>query len=202
MELNKIVRLCCAKIEDGEKYYYKIEGALFICSFLNSQKAFGYHFKKQGGQTFGEYNLTIDFIFLDENYEKLTDESDVEKPCKRESGFLMKDCCANYEWGTNIYDLHSDEFKSNFINESEFNQVDNEFHKISSKYLIPDIVENQNSSLINGYLFPIELQDNLKLFDNLFWIEINDFLDSESKLNKLDIEIVSEQVPGNMLFMY
>ncbi len=25
MELNKIVRLCCAKIEDGEKYYYKIE---------------------------------------------------------------------------------------------------------------------------------------------------------------------------------
>lgn len=46
-KMNKKVRLCLVKNFENGNYLYKIEGALFIVSILNSSKAFGYHLKKQ-----------------------------------------------------------------------------------------------------------------------------------------------------------
>ena len=45
-------------------------------------------------------------------------------------------------------------------------------------------------------------EKNLTEFDNMFWLEVDEFLESEFKSNKIDIENVSGKVPGNMLFSY
>ena len=61
-KMNKKVRLCLVKIFENGNYLYKIEGALFIVSILNSSKAFGYHLKKQVGQTLGAEGSEIELF--------------------------------------------------------------------------------------------------------------------------------------------
>ena len=104
VKMNKKVRLCLVKIFENGNYFYKIEGALFIVSILNSSKAFGYHLKKQGGQTLGEYNLVINANVLDENYKKneATSDSIFDEQCSCGSDYLLKECCLNLEWDTDL----------------------------------------------------------------------------------------------------
>ena len=62
------VQIVCAqkyvsKIFENGNYFYKIEGALFIVSILNSSKAFGYHLKKQVGQTLGAKGSKVELFW-------------------------------------------------------------------------------------------------------------------------------------------
>jgi|TARA_B110000902_G_scaffold246758_1_gene302198 hypothetical protein len=204
-EWNKIVRLCLVKCTDGKgSYTYKIEGALFIVHILNSSKAFGYHLKKQGGQTLGEYNLVINANYVDVNYKKIEVTSDdvFDEKCKCGSGYLMKDCCLNFEWTTDLYDLDSGDFISAFLNKNECKEINNLILKMRSKYMIAEYNINENGSNIIGFSCPKMFEKNLTEFDNMFWLEVDEFLESEFKSNKIDIENVSGKVPGNMLFSY
>lgn len=220
-EWNKIVRLCLVKCTDGKgSYTYKIEGALFIVHSLNSSKAFGYHLKKQGGhfihitknagtsieetQTLGEYNLVINANYVDVNYKKIEVTSDdiIYEKCKCGSGYLMKDCCLHFEWTTDLYDLDSGDFMSAFLNKNECKEINNLILKMRSKYMIAEYNINENGSNIIGFSCPKMFEKNLTEFDNMFWLEVDEFLESEFKSNKIDIENVSGKVPGNMLFSY
>jgi len=195
-KMNKKVRLCLVKIFENGNYLYKIEGALFIVSILNSSKAFGYHLKKQGGQTLGEYNLVINANVLDENYKKIEDPSDniFDEQCTCGSDYLMKECCLNLEWDTDVYDLGSSEYVSAFNNSKEYKEINNIILEMHSKYMIADGV---------GFLCPKIFEKNFTEFDNMYWLEESDeVLETEFKLNLIDIERVSGMVPGNMLFMY
>jgi len=196
MKMNKIIRLCLVKIFENENYLYKIEGALFIVSILNSSKAFGYHLKKQGGQTLGEYNLIINANVLDENYKKIEDPSDniFNEQCTCGSDYLLKECCLNLEWDTDVYDLGSSEYVSAVNNNNEYKVINNLILEMRTKYMIADGVE---------FLCPKIFEKKLTEFDNMYWLEGSDeVLETEFKLNLIDIERVSEVVPGNMLFMY
>lgn len=194
--MNNIVRLCVVKIFENENCSYRIEGALFIVSFLNSSKAFGYHLKKQGGQTFGEYNLVINANVLNENYQKIESPSDniFDEQCMCGSNYLMKECCLNLEWDTDVYDLGSSEYVSSFNNSEEYQAINNAILEMRSKYMIADGV---------GFLCPKIFEKNFTEFDDMCWLEgLDEVLETEFKLNLIDIERVSEVVPGNMLFMY
>jgi hypothetical protein len=195
-KINKIVRLCLVKIFENGNYLYKIEGALFIVSFLNSSRAFGYHLKKQGGQTFGEYNLVINAIVLDENYQKIENPSDniFDEKCSCGSGYLRKECCLNLEWDTDVYDLGSSEYVSYFNDSEEYKVINNIILEMHSKYMIADDV---------GFSCPKIFEKKFKEFDNMYWLEgLDEVIETEYKMNLIDIERVSEMVPGNILFMY
>ncbi|MDC1464511.1 hypothetical protein N8387_02370 [Polaribacter sp.] len=194
--MNKKVRLCLVKIFENGNYFYKIEGALFIVSILNSSKAFGYHLKKQGGQTLGEYNLVINANVLDENYKKneATSDSIFDEQCSCGSDYLLKECCLNLEWDTDVYDLGSSEYESAFSNSKKYKAINDVILEMRSKYMIADG---------EGFLCPKVFEENLTEFDNMYWLEESDeVLETEFKLNLIDIERVSGKVPGNMLFMY
>ena len=196
VKMNKKVRLCLVKIFENGNYFYKIEGALFIVSILNSSKAFGYHLKKQGGQTLGEYNLVINANVLDENYKKneATSDSIFDEQCSCGSDYLLKECCLNLEWDTDVYDLGSSEYESAFSNSKKYKAINDVILEMRSKYMIADG---------EGFLCPKVFEENLTEFDNMYWLEESDeVLETEFKLNLIDIERVSEMVPGNMLFMY
>ena len=194
--MNKIVRLCVVKISENGNYRYKIEGALFIVSILNSSKAFGYHLKKQGGQSLGEYNLVINAYVLDENYKKnnVTSDKVFNEKCYCGSGFALKECCLNLEWDTDVYDLGSIDYESAFNDSKEYESINNEILEMQSKYMITDG---------EGFVCPKKFEENFTEFNNMYWLEgLDEVLESEFKLNLIDIERVSEKVPGNMLFMY
>jgi hypothetical protein len=196
VKMNKKVRLCLVKIFENGNYFYKIEGALFIVSILNSSKAFGYHLKKQGGQTLGEYNLVINANVLDENYKKneATSDSIFDEQCSCGSDYLLKECCLNLEWDTDVYDLGSSEYESAFSNSKKYKAINDVILEMRSKYMIVDG---------EGFLCPKVFEENLTEFDNMYWLEESDeVLETEFKLNLIDIERVSGKVPGNMLFMY
>ena len=196
VKMNKKVRLCLVKIFENGNYFYKIEGALFIVSILNSSKAFGYHLKKQGGQTLGEYNLVINANVLDENYKKneATSDSIFDEQCSCGSDYLLKECCLNLEWDTDVYDLGSSEYESAFSNSKKYKAINDVILEMRSKYMIADG---------EGFLCPKVFEENLTEFDNMYWLEESDeVLETEFKLNLIDIERVSGKVPGNMLFMY
>ena len=204
--MNKIVRLCVSKYTDEiGSLNYKIEGALFIVQKINSSRAFGYHLKKQGGNTIGEYNLLIKADPLDGNYEKIEVvlEDIFDANCNCGSGFLLKNCCLNFEWITECYDLDSSDYISAFENKTEYEDISHEILQMRLKYMIAGGDDHIENTSINIDLFrPRVFDQNFKEFGDLFWLELDEFSEQEFILKKIDIECVSEIVPGNMAFLY
>ena len=66
-EFNSMIRLYFVSIPDdlGDDLCL-VKGALIIVQKLNSEWAYGYHIKNQGGGTVGEYHL----IFKSSEYDK------------------------------------------------------------------------------------------------------------------------------------
>lgn len=100
----------------------------------------------------------------------------------------------NLEWDTDVYDLGSSEYESAFSNSKKYKAINDVILEMRSKYMIADG---------EGFLCPKVFEENLTEFDNMYWLEESDeVLETEFKLNLIDIERVSGKVPGNMLFMY
>ena len=203
--MNKIIRLCLSKYTNVNGVLnFKIEGALFIVHNLNASKAYGYHLKKQGGNSIGEYNLIINSSAIDENYEKIeiTSEDIFDSKCKCGSEFSMKDCCLNFEWTTEYFDIDSNEYTSAFSDKYEYDKINESINEIRDRY-IKSWINIKEDDLNNNEIFcPKEIKDNLKEIDNLCWLELSEISKSEFKFNKIDVEYVSEVVPGNMVFLY
>ena len=63
--------------------------------------------------------------------------------------------------------------------------------------------DHMENASINIDLFrPRVFDQNFKEFGDLFWLELDEFSEQEFILKKIDIECVSEIVPGNMAFLY
>ncbi|MDG2227825.1 MAG: hypothetical protein P8L20_08855 [Flavobacteriales bacterium] len=187
-EFNSMIRLYFVSIPDdlGDDLCL-VKGALIIVQKLNSEWAYGYHIKNQGGGTVGEYHL----IFKSSEYDK-------ENECVEwESAFGD---FRNYDMSTadGLKGFNEDEALEMFGKLDDL--WDSTLHWGGDLVYTTDEVE-EYSGYDEMFLCYKSKFSNLVEENSSFWYaKDNANWDEEVFLQHLDIESVSEEIPGNMCF--
>jgi hypothetical protein len=186
MKLNNIIRLCFESVPDelGNDLCL-VTGALIIVQEINSKWAYGYHVKKQGGGTFGEYHLILKAVEGEENIDWESAVGD------RIGGSVSK-----LDLISTASDLEGfDAVKAMKI----FGELDSLWD--STLYrgeAVDEEVEYPYSELLLCYKSQFS---NLEDYQGSFWYVKDNISGEKDILHYLDIESVSGSVPGNMRFI-
>ena len=183
MELNNIIRLCFETVPDElGKDLCLVTGALIIVQEPNSKWAYGYHIKKQGGGTFGEYHLILNAVEGKDWKSTVGDciggslsESDLMSTAFNHEGFDVANAVKIFRELDNLWD------RTLYKGES----VDEE-------------VEYPYSELLLCYKSHFS---NLEDYQGSFWYVKDNISEKKDILHYLVIESVSSIVPGNMCFI-
>ena len=187
VQLNTMIRLCFESVPDelGDDLCL-VTGALIIVQKVNSKLAYGYHIKNQGGGTVGEYHLILKAV-EDKDLEQISWESVV--------GDWREIDPLDY---TSLDGFNEDEAYQMI---GELNDLwDRTLHWGGDLVYTTDEVE-EYSGYDEMFLCYKSKFSNLVEENSSFWYaKDNANWDEEVFLQHLDIESVSEEIPGNMCF--
>ena len=186
MNLNNIIRLCFESVPDKlGKDLCLVTGALLIVQEPNSKWAYGYHIKKQGGVTFGEYHLILNAVEGEDNIDWKS---------------AVGDCIGG---SLSEPDLMSTASNLEGFDVSKGMKVFRELDSLWNRILhrgdsLDEEVEYPYSELLLCYKSHFS---NLEDYQGSFWHLKDNISGEKDILHYLDIESVSSIVPGNMCFI-
>ena len=186
MELNNIIRLCFESVLDelGNDLCL-VTGALIIVQEPNSKWAYGYHLKKQGGGTFGEYHLILNAVEGEDNIDWESAVGDYIGGSLSESDLIAT--------ASNLEDF--DVAKAMKI----FRELDNLWNRTLYRgESVDEEVEYPYNELLLCYKSHFS---NLEDYQGSFWYVKDNISGTKDTLHYLDIESVSSIVPSNMCFI-
>ena len=157
-----------------------VRGYLLMVQDPNSDWSYGYHIKYQGGGTFGDYHFIAKWSF-EGNYWDFA-YGDFYEPFE---GDLIE--TASKLEGFNV---------DNALN--MFEKVNKLFYKTvrNGGQVKEDTPESYNSSFL---IYKSKL-DNNEFESNSFWYRKDEFSHNDN-IAYLDVESISEMIPGNMIFL-
>jgi len=180
-EFNSRIRLCFESVPDdlGDDLCL-VTGALIIVQKVNSKWAYGYHLKSQGGGTFGEYHIV----------------------CKAE--WNQESEWANWSLSVGDYRVFDSSTTKSFegCGEEETIEMFGELDILWDNILKMGWDLEVDSPYDELFLCYKSDFNNLVDSQSSFWYSEDNFdTDDERYLGWLDIEYVSGEIPGNMMFV-
>ena len=164
-----------------------VRGYLLMVQDPNNDWAYGYHIKYQGGGTVGDYHVVAKW-FDDDMYWEFAYGNFIE-PTKDDLLITAQGEGGEYSSKLDGFNVDS---ALNMI--KKVNEIFYDTLRTGGK-----LEEVTPLSYDNLFLVFKSRLDNTKFESNSFWYRKDEFLDDDN-IAYLDVESISETIPGNMVF--